>query len=196
VILAYALPATVAWLLIGLALTALLTALLAALPLTGATLTGTALAVVAGYGGYYGITELTGLRGLVAPGRRWQVPQTMMIGASPRRRLLVWGAILGPGLLTRNPYAGFGLLVLVVAAMHAGGAAAALAAAGAIGLAHGAARAAALLRDVGEHQAEPAGSAATAQLGLLLKTVYWRRCDGVALLAAALIAAALAVHYL
>ena len=64
----------VSWLALGLGL--------AALPLTGAALVA---AVV--YGCYYGATELAGRRGLAVPGRRWQVPQAMMINASPRRRV-------------------------------------------------------------------------------------------------------------
>ena len=66
---------------------------------------------------YYGPPEVSGRRGLPPPGRGWQVPQTMLIDASPRRRLAVWGALLGPGLLTRNPFAGFGLLPFAVAAV-------------------------------------------------------------------------------
>jgi hypothetical protein len=175
VLAAYAMPAVAAWALLGLALAA-------------PRLTGIALAAVAAYGGCYGAAEISGRGGLPPPGRSWQVPQTMLIGASPRRRVLVWGAILGPGLLTRNPYAGFGLLPLAAAAMPGAGAGMALGAA--IGLAHGTARAAALLRDVRELSLVPAGPAPAwmppTHLGLLLKTIYWRRLDGAVLLAAAL----------
>lgn len=168
----------VSWLVLGLCL--------AALPLAGAALVA---AVV--YGCYYGLIELAGRRGLAVPGRRWQVPQSMMINASPRRRILVWGAILGPGFLTQNPYAGFGLLPVAVAAMRAAGTGACLALAGAIGLAHGTARAAALLRDV----TRSAPATATDHLDLLVKTIYWRRFDGAALLAVAAAAAVAALHY-
>lgn len=181
---AYVLPAIAVWLALGLGF--------AALPLAWPPLTDTALVAAIGYGGYYGVTELAGRRGLAAPGRRWQVPQAMMIDASPRRRLLVWGVILGPGFLTQNPYAGFGLLPLAVAAMRAAGAGACLALAIAIGLAHGTARAAALLRDVRRQQV-PTG--ALGQLDVLLKIVYWRRLDGAALLAVAVAAVAVSVHY-
>lgn len=175
---AYALPAVVAWLALGLGL--------AALPLAGV-----ALAAAVAYGCYYGATELAGRRGLAVPGRRWQVPQSMMINAPPGRRILVWGAILGPGFLTQNPYAGFGLLPVAVAAMRAAGAWACLALAGLIGLAHGIARAAALLRDV--RRGGPASAAG--QLDVLLKTVYWRRFDGAALLAVAVAAALACLRY-
>jgi hypothetical protein len=210
VVAAYAVPAAIAWSVIGLAL--------AALPLAGFALVAAVL-----YGGYYGLIELAGRRGLPPPGRRWQVPQTMMIDAPPRRRVLVWGAILGPGFLTRNPYAGFAILLLAVAAMP--GLAAGLALGAAIGAAHGGARAVALLRDVRElHQAQGDGRAAPDPVGtgpvvtgpvvtgpvvtgpvvtgpvvthldLLLKTVYWRRIDGAALLAFAVTAAVAAVRY-
>jgi hypothetical protein len=179
VLAAYALPGVAAWALVG--------ACLVALPLTGAGLIG-----AAAYGGYYGLAEVTGRGGLPVPGRRWQVPQTMMIDASPRRRVLVWGAILGPGFLTRNPFPGFGLLLFVVAAMRLGGFGPGLALAAAIGLAHGTARGAALLRDIG---GQPVATGPGSQLDLLLKAVYWRRWDGAALLAVAATAAALAVRY-
>jgi hypothetical protein len=214
VVAAYTVPAVLVWMLIG--------AVLTSLPLAVFGLAG-----AIGYGCYYGLIELTGARGLPAPGRRWQVPQTMLINVSPRRRVLVWGAILGPGLVTRNPYAGFGVLPLALAAMRldgpgltglgltglgltglglsTAGIPAGLALGAAIGVAHGGARAIALLRDVRELRGEApvasaplaaAASGATAQLELLLKTIYWRRLDGVALLAVAAIAiAALSVRY-
>jgi hypothetical protein len=198
VIAAYTVPSVLVWMLIGVVLTSL--------PLAVFGLAG-----VIGYGCYYGLIELTGARGLLAPGRRWQVPQTMLINASPRRRVLVWGAILGPGLVTRNPYAGFGLLPFALAAMRPAGPGrtglvlAGLALGAAIGVAHGGARAIALLRDVRELRGETsvagvplaaAATGATDQLELLLKTIYWRRLDGVALLAVAAIAiAALSVRY-
>jgi hypothetical protein len=182
VVAAYAVPAAIAWSVIGLAL--------AALPLAGF-----ALPAAVAYGGYYGLIELSGRRGLPPPGRRWQVPQTMMIDAPPRRRVLVWGSILGPGFLTRNPYPGFAMLLLAVAAMP--GLAAGLALGAAIGVAHGGARAVALLRDVRELHQAPAviGGPVATHLDLLLKTVYWRRIDGAALLAFAVTAAVAAVRY-
>jgi hypothetical protein len=175
---AYALPAVLSWVVLGLCL--------AAIPLTGV-----AMVAAAVYGCYYGGLELAGRRGLAVPGRRWQVPQSMMIDASPRRRILVWGAILGPGFLTQNPYAGFALLPVAVAAMRAAGTGACLAFAAAIGLTHGTARAAALLRDV----RRGATTSATGQLDVLLKTIYWRRFDGAALLAVAAAATLVSLSY-
>jgi hypothetical protein len=193
VLAAYAAPAAAVWALLGLVLTA-------------TRLTGLALAAVVGYACCYGAIEVWGRRGVRPPGRAWQVPQSMMIEASPRRRVLIWGAILGPGLATRNPLAGFGLLPLAVAAM--GGTGAGIALGVAIGLAHGSARAVTLLRDV--RQLSPAqgargpaadasgGSAPdvlTTHLHLVLKTVYWQRLDGAVLLAAAATGFAACLRY-
>lgn len=100
----------------------------------------------------------------------------------PATRLLVWGSILGPGFLTRNPYAGFFLLPILVAAAGPAWSAAALAAA--IGLAHGTGRALALLRD-----ARP-GAASADPMRLVLTSMYWRRLDGITLLVIAAAAAA------
>ncbi len=186
VIAAYALPAVAAWTALGLVLTTV-------------RLTGFALAAVVIYGGCYGVTEVSRWRGLPPPGRGWQVPQTMLIDAPVRRRVLVWGGLLGPGFATRNPYAGFGLLPLAVAAMP--GTAAGVAAGAAVGLAHGTARAVAVIRDVRDLRLEPASpvlattggggvagpppGALPTHLDVLLQTVRWRRIDGGVLLAAA-----------
>jgi len=187
-----------AWLLLGACLTAL--------PLSGA-----ALVAAAVYAGYYGITEAAALPGLAPPGRAWQVPQRLIAGMPARRRALIWGVLLGPGLATRNPYAGFWLLPLAVAAMLRPAAGLALGAA--IGLAHGTARALALLADLGAARGRPgpgqpaAGGraargrpgagrpAADGHVDLLLKTVYWRRLDGCLLLIVAIAAAAAAVRH-
>jgi hypothetical protein len=174
VLAAYAVPAAAVWAVLGITLTAL--------PI------GTAALVVAVlYGCVYGVAESFGLSRLTAPGRSWQVPQDFMIGASSRRRALVWGSILGPGFLTRNPYAGFGILPLLVAGTGpavggaAGGAggrlAFGLAASVMVGVAHGTGRAFALLRDVSRPQDDP--------FVLLLRSLRWRALDGLALLAVA-----------
>jgi hypothetical protein len=138
-----------------------------------------ALVLTAGYAACYGLVEATGQLGgqlrLRPPGTRWQVPQEMVTGVSRRRRILVWGSVLGPGFLTRNPYAGFGLLPIAVAA--AGGVRAAIALAAAIGLAHGSGRALALLRD-----ARPGRAAAADPMLLVLTSMRWRTLDGLFLL--------------
>ena len=159
-VLAYALPAAVAWAVLGL--------LLNVLPLSLA-----ALSLIVVYGACYGLTESAGRARPAPPGSRWQVPQTMVAGVSRRRRVLVWGAILGPGFATRNPYAGFGLLPLAVAAV--GSIPAGIALAAVIGVAHGTGRALALLRDAREAMAGD-------HLRMILKSLYWRTFDGFALL--------------
>lgn len=201
VIAAYALPAGITWALLGLGA--------GFLGQLAPGLRGAALAAAAGYGLCYGLTEVSGRRGLTPPGRSWQVPQTMLLGAPTRRRVLTWGALLGPGFATRNPFAGFGLLPLAVATMPGAGAATVLGAA--VGVAHGTARAAALLRDVRELSREPAGAAALVMAGggpgpatsqvpthldMVLKTIYWRRFDGALLLAMAATGLAAFVRYL
>jgi len=180
VLAAYTLPAIAAWTLLGAGLLALTTVLPLAKVL---------LVLAAVYGCCYGVAEIAGIGRLTIPGRRWQVPQSMLIDASPRRRVLVWGAVLGPGFATRNPYAGFGLLPIAVAAMTAFEPGAGVALAAVIGLVHGGARAAALLRDIAPVRQAAAPDAA-GQLELLLRTVYWRRLDGAMLLAVAVTAAA------
>ncbi len=90
-------------------------------------------------------------------------------------RLAVWGTILGPGFLTRNPYAGFGMLMLLTASI--GSLPAAILVAAAIGAAHAIGRAFALLRDSATAQHDP--------FMLLLRSLRWRALDGLALLAIA-----------
>lgn len=156
---AYAVPAAVTWAVLGAALGAL-------------ALARPALVLAGAYAAVYGTAQVSGWLGLPAPGTRWQVPADMVLGASPRRRILVWGAILGPGLATRNPYAGFGLLLIAVTA--AGGPAAGALTGLAVGLAHAAGRALALLRDAPRPAADP--------IQLIITTARWRVLDGYALL--------------
>jgi hypothetical protein len=166
VLAAYAVPAAAVWAALGLALSAL--------PIGTA-----ALVAAAVYGCAYGAAEASGLRRPRVPGRSWQVPQAFMIGASSRRRVLVWGSILGPGFLTRNPYAGFGILPLLVAGAGAGTGRVVfgLVVAAIVGIAHGTGRGLALLRDVARPQDDP--------FALLLRSLRWRALDGLALLAIA-----------
>jgi hypothetical protein len=83
----YALAGTVCWALLGTALGTL------PLQLAG-------LIVVVLYGAYFGTVEALGGRGVPPPGSRWQVPQGFVRNASRRRKLVLWGGILGPGFLT------------------------------------------------------------------------------------------------
>ena len=170
---AYVVPAVIAWTALGI--------ILGALPLARP-----ALVAAAAYAAGYGLIEVTDRLGgrlrLPPPGTRWQVPQAMVIGVSRWRRMLVWGSILGPGFVTRNPYAGFGLLPIAVAT--AGGVRSAAVLGAVIGLAHAAGRALALLRDARPRRA------ALDPMRLVLTSMRWRTLDGFALLVIAGTAAA------
>jgi hypothetical protein len=160
----YAGPAVVIWAGLGL--------VLGALDLAAPAVATAALALAAVYGLGYGVIEVSGRARPRAPGSNWQVPQRMLLGAGPRRRVLVWGLYLGPGFLTRNPYAGFGMTVLLVgcAARPLAG----LVVAAGAGAAHGSGRALALLRDARVRAADP--------FELLLTSLRWRMLDGLVLL--------------
>ncbi len=123
---------------------------------------------------YYGFTESTGLPGCSPPGSSWQVPQSLVAGTSRRRRILIWGGILGPGFFTRNPYAGFGLLPLAISLLNS--VQTGVLAAAAIGFAHGSGRALALVRDARVTDD-------VSYLQSVLRSMYWRTFDGIMLLA-------------
>lgn len=168
----YILPASLVWMLVGL--------LLNAIPLS----TG-ALILLVLYAVFYGLYETTGRARPSPPGSRWQVPSDWVRGVSKRRRRWIWGAMLGPGFATRNPYAGFGLLVLAVAGT--GNVLRGLLLAATIGIAHSTGRALALMRDVKLiHSAD--------YIGAVLKAIYWRIFDGYALLVIAGIDATVCLH--
>ncbi len=155
-------PAIAVWAAIGLVLTVL--------PVAAAARVGVVL-----YGCGYGAIEALGATRPRAPGRNWQVPQDLMIGASARRRVLIWGSILGPGFLTRNPYAGFGMLPLLAGAATGRSLVTGAAVAAIVGATHACGRGVALLRDVAAPPPPP--------VAVLLRSLRWRRLDGVVLLA-------------
>ena len=146
-----------------------------------------ALVVMAGYGVFYGVLEAGGRARPAPPGSRWQVPSEWVRGVSRRRRFVVWGSLLGPGFATRNPYAGFWVLPLAVAAVGDVGYGVVLAAA--IGAAHSTGRAIGLLRDVKDVDAN-------SYLQSTLRSMYWRTADGFALLAVAGVAVITYAHRL
>jgi hypothetical protein len=139
-------------------------------------LNAVALVLMAGYGVFYGVLEAGAVARPAPPGSRWQVPSEWVRGVSMRRRFMVWGSLLGPGFATRNPYAGFWLLPLAVAAVGDIGYGVLLAAA--IGAAHGTGRALGLLRGV-------KNVGANSYLQATMRSMYWRMADGFALLTAA-----------
>lgn len=161
-LIAYCAPAVVVWAVLG-----------AVLNIVPAPRLALMIAVL--YGGYYGLVEVLGGRGLRAPGRRWQVPSHWVGQVSRWRRVAVWGTLLGPGFATRNPYAGFGLLPVVVAA--AGSLRSGIVLAALLGLLHGLFRALALLRDT-------RNIASFDYMNSIKKSMYWRTADGMALLGA------------
>jgi hypothetical protein len=163
VLASYVIPAVIAWVVLGI--------LVNLLPLSAI-----ALVVIAVYGVCYGALEVSGRARPAPPGSGWQVPSEWVRGVSRRRRSLVWGSLLGPGFATRNPYAGFWLLPLAVAAVGSIGYGVLLAAA--VGAAHSTGRALGLLRDVRSAEAFDYFQSA-------LRSVYWRVADGFALLAVA-----------
>jgi hypothetical protein len=159
-LIAYAIPAIASWALLGLVLNL-------------GPLSQLAVALVVAYGAYYGFIEATSRRGLPAPGRQWQVPAKWVINVPARRRIMVWGALLGPGFATPNPYAAFGLLPLLIASM--GRVSEGVAVAVTVGLLHSASRAMALFRDVRDIDSAD-------YMHSVLKSIHWRTIDGLELL--------------
>jgi hypothetical protein len=132
------------------------------------------------YALWFGVRETLGqhwrLLGLI-----WQVPSSWIKGRSAVARALIWGTTLGPGLVTKNPYAGMWLLPLLVALVApAHNLLTGVAVGMAVGAAHGGARAIGVLRnrqciatDVSAHQK------------ILQAQEHWQYLDGLALLLAA-----------
>jgi hypothetical protein len=89
-------------------------------------------------------------------------------------RTLVWGATLGPGLMTRNPYAGIWLMPLLIA-VTAGPLAGALTGA-TVGAAHGLGRAFATIEAVRVRSRGP-----RMPTEFVLHQLRWRLADGLAL---------------
>ncbi|HEX6683439.1 MAG TPA: hypothetical protein VF062_11615 [Candidatus Limnocylindrales bacterium] len=129
-----------------------------------------------GYALAHGIAETLGLP-LRAPGLGWEVPAAWLKGRGRAKRILIWGATLGPGLVTRNPYAGMWFVPLLLATTTADPFPAA--AAGAfIGLAHGTARAAGII-------ANRRGEDCQLPWRMTITRIRFRLADGLCLLFAA-----------
>jgi len=88
-----------------------------------------------------------------------------------------WGALLGPGLVTRNPYAGMWLVLLLIALNHS--LFTVLVLGMAVGIAHGGARALGVLSNRRHLDTN------CTHLLILGAQMYWRFIDGLALLLAA-----------
>jgi hypothetical protein len=125
---AYTAPATATWVAIGMLLQ----------PLSERPRALASLAAL--YALRYGLAETLDFP-LQPPGLRWQVPARWIKGQPLALRVLTWGALLGPGLVTRNPYAGLWLVPFLV------GLNGHLVVAGLVGAAHGGARALGVLHN-------------------------------------------------
>jgi hypothetical protein len=129
------------------------------------------------YALWYGLRETLGLqRGML--GLIWQVPTGWIKGRPPIVQALIWGTTLGPGFVTKNPYAGMWLLPLLVALNH--NLLTTIIVAMAVGAVHAGARAIGVLRNrkcisVDVH----------AHLKIMSAVSRWQYVDGLALLLAA-----------
>jgi len=130
----------------------------------------------------FGIAETFGLP-LRAPSFAWQVPAQWIKERSPMAQTAMWGALLGPGLVTRNPYAGMWLLPLLTVLNH--NLLTALVIGMIVGVAHGGARALGVLSN--RRQMDMNYS----HLMILGAQLRWKYRDGLALL---LVAGALAAY--
>lgn len=173
---AYMLPAAFIWAVLGAVLR-----LLNGIPLVLPTL-------AALYALRFGILETLGI-GFRPLGLAWQVPSSWIKGHSVLRQTLTWGTTLGPGLVTKNPYAGMWLLPFLVALNSSP--LMAIAVGLNVGAAHGLTRALGVLRnrrciDMDEN----------AYLSILAAESRWQYADGLALLLAAGALVAYALSFL
>ncbi len=168
---AYIVPAALVW--------AGLAGLLSWLPVSPVWLTLIGLVYALGYG----ITEALGLP-VRSPTIAWQVPQSWVVGHTRVGRTLIWGSVLGPGLLTINPYASFWLLPILVTIVASTHPLLPIASFGLlVGSAHGAGRVLGIWRNERQQQAQCGSSATT--FTIMTRQVWWRLLDGRLLLAAA-----------
>lgn len=126
----------------------------------------------------FGILEALGLP-LRVPGLAWQVPSGWVSGRPAMLQALIWGTTLGPGLLTKNPYAGMWLLPFLLALNH--GWMIAMAVGTAVGVAHGGGRVLGVLSNRRHMDVD----VNYAHLRILAAELHWLYIDGLALLLAA-----------
>jgi hypothetical protein len=168
---AYIVPAALVW--------AGLAGLLAWLPISPAWLTLLGLVYALGYG----IAESLGLL-MRPPTIAWQVPQSWVAGRTLVGRTLIWGSVLGPGLLTINPYASFWLLpILITIVAHAHPLLPAASVGLLVGSSHGAGRVLGIWRNERQQQAQCGSPVIT--FTIMTRHFWWRLLDGRLLLAAA-----------
>lgn len=138
------------------------------------------------YALWFGSREALGVPARV-PGLAWQVPPKWIDGRPWPFQALVWGVTLGPGLVTRNPYAGMWLLPLLLAFQHTFWSALLLGLF--VGAIHGSARFLGVLRNRRELDA----NLEYEHLRILGTQLRWQHIDGLLLL---LSAGALVVYLL
>lgn len=131
----------------------------------------------------YGVAEST-YTPVHAIELRWQVPSNWVRRRSELQRMAIWGAALGPGLVTRNPYAGMACLPLLVVLQPTVTASVLLAMS--VGTVHAAARAVAVARMARCHAQSP--------IPLMGAQIGWRQADGLILLCMAATVGYLALH--
>ena len=159
---AHAVPAMLLWGLLGAVLAGRVSPLAVAV-------------AAAAYAALYGAAET--LRVPVRPpSLNWQVPSAWVRERSSRAKIAIWGALLGSGLFTRNPYAGMWLVPLALALVGnpRAGALVGLVAGGA----HGIARALGVRSNIRVRRGR-------ADIALVVDQLRWKLVDGLALLVAA-----------
>lgn len=103
----------------------------------------------------------------------WQVPARWLQGRSRTAQMFIWGIFLGPGLVTKNPYAGIWLLPLLLVLDY--NRSIAIGVGASIGIMHGFAYALGILNN---HK--NIGGSCTHSV--ILAQWKWRIADGLALL--------------
>jgi hypothetical protein len=129
----------------------------------------------------YGVIEVLGLS---APrlSSGWQVPLSWVKGRSTQIQTIIWGSVLGPGLLTINPYASMWLLpCMIVLASVTHHLFVAVSFGILIGVAHGGGRALGMLNN--EREKTQSGSSLL-PFAIMVRQPKWRHADGYVLLAA------------
>jgi hypothetical protein len=130
------------------------------------------------YALWYGTREALALPRRV-PGLAWQVPSGWINRRPAIVQTLTWGMTLGPGLVTRNPYAGMWLLPLLLALNH--GLLTTVGVGVVMGAAHGGARALGVL----SNRRQMDSDMEYAHLKILGAQLRWAYIDGLALMLAA-----------
>lgn len=132
------------------------------------------------YALWFGLLETLGLP-FRSPGLTWQVPSGWIDRRPAIVQALTWGATLGPGLVTRNPYAGMWLLPFLLVLNHS--LLMAIIVGIATGATHGAARVLGVLST--RRSMDVDMDTDYAHLKILGAQFRWQYMDGLALLLAA-----------